>query len=224
MIDPAAAGPPVRLSYPEGAALFTTIGLLGYLRPFLRRERSVTAAAAMLGVDANRVLHRVRRLEKLGLLRVSRLEPRAGRPIKHYRAVADEFFVPHEAVSDRTLEEVMLAIDEGLRHLFYESYAAVLRGEVAFEGWGWRVFGGEDERLIVEFAAGPGEPLDTLADHSPALVDHWGMLALSFPEAKALKGELEALWRRYRTGSGGSMYLVRLGLTPMARVPLKGDG
>jgi hypothetical protein len=76
-----------------------------YFEPFVARERSVKAAADELGCNLDTMLYRVKKFLEVGLLEVTRLEQRAGRPIRHYRSVADAFFVPFEVTPYAELEE-----------------------------------------------------------------------------------------------------------------------
>src|SRR5262245_51941050 len=53
------------------------------------RERALAELAASTGLDLKRVHYHVTALQKLGLVRVTRKQARAGRAIKFYRTVAD---------------------------------------------------------------------------------------------------------------------------------------
>lgn len=69
-----------------------------FLRPFLGRDRTVSAVAAELEVSPNSLLYRVRRMLDAGLLQVVATRPRAGRPIKVYRTSHDGYRVPMSAM------------------------------------------------------------------------------------------------------------------------------
>src|SRR5690606_17907462 len=84
---------------------------LRHLAPFLGRDRSVAEAARETGEKPNTTLRRVRRFVDMGLLRVWREVPRAGRPVKRYRAVADVFFVPFDATGAESLEAALAERD-----------------------------------------------------------------------------------------------------------------
>src|SRR5690606_28293610 len=75
------------------------------------RDRSVAEAARETGEKPNTTLRRVRRFVDMGLLRVWREVPRAGRPVKRYRAVADVFFVPFDATGAESLEAALAGRD-----------------------------------------------------------------------------------------------------------------
>ena len=71
-------------------------------------ETSVSAAAQVLGCSVQAMHYRVKQLLAAGLLEVAREEKRAGRSIKHYRAVSDAFFVPDNLTPYADLEERLL--------------------------------------------------------------------------------------------------------------------
>ena len=91
----------------EQARLLSNPSSFKFFEPFIARERSVTDAAEEVGCKLDTMLYRVKTLLKAGLLKVSRLEKRAGRPIKHYRSVHDAYFVPFEVTPYAELEERM---------------------------------------------------------------------------------------------------------------------
>lgn len=80
-----------------------------YLHFFMGQERSVSAAAQLLGCSLQTMHYRVKQLMKAGLLRVAREEQRAGRAVKYYRAVSDAFFVPDVLTEHADLEERFMA-------------------------------------------------------------------------------------------------------------------
>lgn len=83
----------------EGLGALADHDMRRFLEPFLGRECTARAAANELGEDLDRVLTRVRRFLRVGLLRVTRIEPRAGRAVKFYQTVADGFFIPYGEVA-----------------------------------------------------------------------------------------------------------------------------
>src|SRR5215469_18948907 len=57
------------------------------------RERSLTELTKEIGQPLNKLHYHVGRLTAAGLLRQSRTEARAGRPIRYYRAIAGSFLI-----------------------------------------------------------------------------------------------------------------------------------
>ncbi len=80
-----------------------------FFKPFLARERTVSQTAAELGRSVSATLYRVKTFLRAGLLYVAREEKRSGRPIKHYRSVADAFLIPSETTPYAGLEERLSA-------------------------------------------------------------------------------------------------------------------
>lgn len=78
------------------------------------KAQSIKMLSIHLGVDLAKVHYYMRRLLKLGLVRVESTQARAGRGINMYRATADGFFVPIDLVAtfDAALRDEMFeAID-----------------------------------------------------------------------------------------------------------------
>ena len=57
------------------------------------QERSLTELAKQTGQPLSKLHYHMGRLLACGLLRVSRSEPRAGRPVRYYRALAESFLI-----------------------------------------------------------------------------------------------------------------------------------
>jgi hypothetical protein len=81
-----------------------------YFEPFIARDRTVKEAAEAVGCNLDTMLYRVRKFLNAGLLKVTRVEKRAGRPIKHYRSTSEAFFVPFEVTPYAELEERLEAL------------------------------------------------------------------------------------------------------------------
>lgn len=64
------------------------------------RERTLTDLAEEFEQPLSKLHYHVGKLKKAKLLRVSRLEPRAGRPILHYRAIAEAFLLNSAELSE----------------------------------------------------------------------------------------------------------------------------
>lgn len=121
-----------------------------FLEPFLGRERSASQAAAELGVAIDTLLYRINKFLDAGLLEIDRLEPRAGRPIKIYRTIADGFYVPfaltgfaehQEQVREqlRANEDVILAAAARIRRAMGEDGQRIFRdadGDVWYQSSG----------------------------------------------------------------------------------------
>jgi len=75
------------------------------------KAQSIKMLSVRMDVDLAKIHYYMRRLLKLGLVKVERTQARAGRGIKMYRATADGFFVPIDLV---------VTFDSALRDKMFE--------------------------------------------------------------------------------------------------------
>ena len=199
---------------PEQAKLLADPKSLRYFGPFVGRERSAKAAAEELDISVALMLHYIQLFLQAGLLKVAHSEPRAGRAIKHYRAVSNAFFVPLEATPFADLEERLTAGLQKRQQLIIHNTPRVLR-EVGGEGR--RIYRASNGTLMLE-SAGDGSSPDPLDDPSgPAAIDYDLRVNLTFSEAKALQQELYTVVKRYQQPDReGKSYLLALTLLPLA--------
>ena len=95
------------LHSPEAARLCLDPDYARMLAALMLRPWPAGQLAAHLGVPLNAAHHRVRRLLRAGLVVEDRLEARRGRPIRHYRAVADALLIPYALTPLGSLEELV---------------------------------------------------------------------------------------------------------------------
>ena len=107
----------------EAARLLTDTSQLRLLEPFFKREATLSEVAAETGVKLNTLLYRVNRFVELGLLTVVREEPRRGKPVKVYRASAEDFFVPFEVMASSSLEQLLLGLLGDVEKVFHREAA-----------------------------------------------------------------------------------------------------
>ncbi len=119
---------------PEQARLLSDPESFRFFEPFVARESTATAAAAEVGCALDTVLYRIKTFLKAGLLQVSRLEKRAGRPVKHYRSVYDAYFVPFEVTPYAELEERLREHHRAQEAVILPATAKLLR-ESGLEGY-----------------------------------------------------------------------------------------
>lgn len=187
---------------------------LRQLEPFLGRECTVKQAAEETGEKANTVLSRVRRFLKAGLLEVIREEKRKGRAVKVYRSVADIFFIPFEATSLESLEQMLEERDAYWEKLLRQGVVNVRRDDIGT--WGTRIYRDTRSRLQIQTAINPTENYTMLDSSRPAALSAWrDSVYLDFEDAKALQQEMFALLQRYHKKKGAQRYIVRLGMAPL---------
>lgn len=197
----------------EQARLLSDPKAFRYFEPFLARESTVSSAAEIVGCGVDAMLYRVRSFCKAGLLRVIRVERRAGRPIRHYRSTADAFFVPlavtpFASVEERLANQMKPFNDEviaGMAHLIRQSGRE-----------GRRIYRGPDGEVWTESARDVDSPFSLDDPALPAVFDVSARLKLDFENAKSLHHELRLLFERYHDLSvdGKREYLMQIVLLP----------
>jgi hypothetical protein len=216
-----------RIDTPMAAKLLSDAATASYIRPFLKSECSISAAAEQAGTTVQRMHYWVGKFCELGLLRMTRSEARPGRAIRYYQATAETFLIPFSATPAETLETLLIQNDVALHRLFNEGLVkAFLTGIDDPAAWGIRVQGeGQDVTWGREDTAESCSLLELMQEaHAPAIVSSTQSLSLTYEEALELQGELLALWQRFEAkraelSSGGrNSYLLRLGLAPLERV------
>jgi hypothetical protein len=210
---------PYVISDPEQATLLTDDELRVFLLPFLGRVRSVSQAAMELDVKVNAMLYRVQKMLACGLLELDHLEARGGRPIQHYRAVADVLFVPFTATMFETLE-AQIKYGERIQHQhFVEALAASRQQQMLEVGWGTLLSRNASGGITVTRArlnsndpnaSGVSVPDDGL----PMSV--WSQIPLRPETARELAGRLQALLNEYiyqPAPEGETTYRLHVGFT-----------
>ena len=202
--------PPAEAFYtvtdPEQAQLLSNPASFRFFRPFVARERSVTAAAEEVGCNLDTMLYRVKTLLKAGLLKVSHLEKRAGRPIKHYRSAHDAYFVPFEMTPYAEVEERLTMHLRERQALVVPAMARALR---QMEREGRRVYRRRDNGEVWQESAGKIEkPFDLydIESYRRHIESYRGPIAelmddtlmLTDGEAKELLTGFYEVWRQFQ--------------------------
>jgi DNA-binding transcriptional regulator GbsR (MarR family) len=78
-----------------------------YLFPFIQQDYSLSEAAKVLNTSIANLRYWVKKMEDLGLIRVTRLVKRKGSPIKYYRSVAHKFTFSLELMPASELDEIL---------------------------------------------------------------------------------------------------------------------
>jgi hypothetical protein len=162
------------------------------------RERSLTELAREFGQPLPKLHYHVGRLTACGLLRQERAEPRAGRPIRYYRAVAESFLI--------SLADMGETLAEGLNRELRRSLAEQTNlGEFS-------LFYHTDEmgRFRVRMIDRDGRPRGT------NVFEHWKVLRLTAEQRMGLAEEIAAVIARYEAAgsSAGELFLVHAAFAP----------
>jgi hypothetical protein len=205
------------IEHPETAAIFFQPKSLELLSVLIETERSLQQISDALAWPINTSKYQLERLCQAELVTCTREEARAGRPIRFYRAIASQFFVPYEftpAMNPATLLEQEYAA-KAKRFAHNLTTTALKAREIHGEfDWGVR-FSLENGKIRQHAAMEEAAHWNFLSDEDPALIDVWDEgLMLNREDAKALQLELCHLIGRYRAKTGDGPYTLRLGLTP----------
>lgn len=137
-----------------------------------------------------------------GLVEVEREERRAGRAIKHYRAVARSFHIPLEFVS--ASPGAGLAVE--MRSILDDALAR------------------SDDRAIIFYVDEAGEPRVSWfgdRDRRVAVAEFWQILKLGEADALDLIRAMEDLFKRFQARSGeGRTFVIHGAVGPRAPRPL----
>lgn len=211
----------------EAATFVTLAGSSRYFAPFLARETSPGAVATELGVDVGSVTYRIRQMLRLGLIRQTRVQRRAGRPIRFYRSTADRVFAPLELTPVSSVRELfrrgLADLDDDLENAVERAWLDVGR----HRRWGTHLYRptpdeGVNRDFVPVTMTGVTDFWEAaLAERSPAVWDQHSTLLLTRADAKRLQRELAEVVGRY----GGAPsdpgrrhpHLIRLMLAPARR-------
>jgi DNA-binding transcriptional ArsR family regulator len=91
------------------------------LLEFVGSERTLSDVASTSGLGLSLLHHHVMRLLAFGLVEVVREEPRAGRPVRYYRATHDAFFVPSDLASGSFSEPLQKEMRRALENVTDQS-------------------------------------------------------------------------------------------------------
>jgi hypothetical protein len=164
-------------------------------------EKTLSQLEAEIGEPLPKLHYHAERLIAAGLLVVSRNHPRSGRPIRHFRAVAQRFFVPqtflHQLPSDAWATELRQALRDENNRTGEVSllYAPDPQGKMMV-------------RLMRSEDSAP-----------PRSIELWRRLRLDPQQRTALAKDLAALLERYsrsEPGEGARDYLAHAAFAPRA--------
>jgi hypothetical protein len=197
-----------RLEDVQACAFLSDRAQRRWLTPFIERECSVGEAARASKVNPTLMYKRVQRMLGLGLLRETRVEARAGKPIRFYRALANSFFIPFRVfpperinVANRVLYQD--AFRRALERLYRDVYFVEL-------DWGARTVVAPSGDVYLQIVTGSGEDWDYLALDAPAVASGWNPLWLDPEDAKSLQRELVGVMSKYLNKRGSRAYLTGL--------------
>ena len=185
---------------PEAARVLNNPITFRFLKPFLDHENTVGVAAKAAGITNVQMFRQVQHLLELGLLKITRLETRAGKAIKHYRSVAPGFFVPFELLPSETLEAELLAQDDFWQQRLARGLGAIARD--AMNSAGSYIF--RNDQGDIRKVTGRSDGLNTLPENvtpntslTPTWSD-WSVVMLEAEDARDLYQDMAELFKRYQ--------------------------
>lgn len=202
---------------PQAARLLTNMTELRLLEPLFGGPLSVTELARTLNLPLDALYFRVRRAEKLGLLRVASVQKRHGSAVKRYGLSASGFFVPQDVIPDVSFAQLALELDLFMEQHLMATVLSCRHAEAHTGEFGLRIYRSERNHLTVEPAFSAGDPFNYLALKETAVYSMWSEVHLTFDEALALRSQLDALRREKEHSAGTQKYLLRLALAPLER-------
>ena len=140
---------------------------------------------------------------------MTRTEERAGRAVRHYRAVADAFFIPFRTLPPEQISERNWALHQ---ELFRRGLDRLYHEERFVEQWGVLTRIAPNGGVYLD-ASSTGRSWDDLIRNGPAVVSGWHTVYLGPDDAKALQGELEGVLAKYLAKRGPHKYLLGAFLT-----------
>jgi DNA-binding transcriptional ArsR family regulator len=123
----------LKLTTPEAASFFLEASKVNHLQPFLLGEQSLADAAKLLGLSKTRMSYWLSKMLELNLIEQVQVEKRGKHNVPIYRARAETFRIPLEAIpveSDEALMDINTkAFEQQVK------YSLIRSGRKYAEGW-----------------------------------------------------------------------------------------
>ncbi len=166
---------------------------INVLSPFMGKENTSKKAALEANIKLNVMAYWVHKFFAAGILIRTRTEKRAGRPVHHYRAVADQIFVPTQLIVRASDFELLLSVQQQEYELFSANVAR--QGRKLSAEWCLHYFCLESVQHWTMI------PLEQIKQKDRPLHD-WSHLELSSAALEELKQELWDLTKKYHALNG----------------------
>lgn len=195
-----------RVENPRACELLADRALLRVLAQFTGRENTIAKAAKSLEMTVSALYKILKRFEGLGIVEVARTQTRAGRAIRHYRTVADAFFIPFRTHPPERIRGQNWALHQSL---FQRGLERLYREERFVEqDWGVLTAIAPNGSVYLEIVSASGQVWTDLIAEGPAVVSGWHAVYLGIEDAKALQRELDDVLARYLRKRGPRKYLL----------------
>lgn len=154
-----------------------------HLSPFMLGEKSLSQAAAELGLGKSRMSYWVKKLLEFNLIKVSRIEKQGKHKVSIYRASAEVFTVPLDLITTDPNKDVFESvpfektIKRSLVHFKHQN----LKGRSIR-------YARENDNVVLELS--PQQTKKT------EMVDHWGRIRLTKAQASHFYEEMNKLFNK----------------------------
>jgi hypothetical protein len=183
-----------------------------FLEPFFKPQ-SVAKAATDLHEQLHIVYRQVKRMIRLGLIRETGVQHRAGRPIRLYSTVAQRFFVPF---THHSLQETLMDFNAFRHEQLVTSIASswLLFSDTNL-GWGTTIYRTPAGRIGVQTPTTLESMLSPIPLR-PTLM-RWNEMRLSRDDATALQAQLLEVLKTFerKTSPEHETYLVGLSMAAL---------
>jgi DNA-binding Lrp family transcriptional regulator len=160
-----------------------------YLFPFMAQDYSLSEAAKVLNTSISKLRYWVRKMEALGLIRMTCIIKRNGSPVKHYRSVAHKFTFALEGLPAAQLDEIIFNEVE-LPTYRRASKAIAATGRKNVKEWQVQLYV-SDKTTVQAYVPKHGSLEDA------EITNLWWLYRLTPEQAKTFRDELNELRDRY---------------------------
>jgi hypothetical protein len=160
-----------------------------YLFPFIAGECSLSEAAKILNTSLANLRYWVKKMEALGLIRVTQVVKRNGSPVKYYRSVARKFTFALERLPTDEVDEIMFNETE-LPLYRRASDALSATGRKNVKEWLLEVY------MMDKTTAHSIRPKHGSLEDAE-ISNIWWLYRLTLEQAKTFRAELNELRDRY---------------------------
>jgi hypothetical protein len=201
---------------PKAIAVLTNASTREILKPFMLGTETIKSVAEKLGLPLNAVHHKVKQFEKIGLLKVTHLETRRGRSIKHYQSTAQGYFVPFVATTSEGLSGFVKQQMQPYLLEFMELIAIAGSSLIQdINQVGVRIYNAGGYINTDLSPRGQGfDFAEFLTPEAPAIMSSLMPMKLTKTDAKNLQLEMLHLLEKYGNLGGTHDYVVHIGLSP----------
>lgn len=185
---------------PKTAAFLIDTASSEHLAPFMMGEKSLAQAAEELGLSKSRMSYWVKKLLRLELIRVVRVEKQGKHHVSIYGSSADVFIIPLDMMTTDPNKDIFESVpfERTLKRSLVHFKHLALKGRHIR-------YGREKENVVLDVFPQPAQRSET--------VDQWGRVELTKAQATLFIEEMNNLFNNIMETSKndqGKKYLFKL--------------